>query len=154
LVIPFRLSVHQTAATIEVDYSNTGTDAMPAPLLLLTATQGSHQAAFLTLDASRVREGIWNNAVPDGFTNSIQFLASGATPGLLQPGESIQVPVYWAGWLRSEWNADLPIVFHLSAVQADDARPIDWNAQKDSLRPPSIAADAWNALYPNLVSQL
>jgi YD repeat-containing protein len=157
LVVPSALSTHYPA-TIEIDYSNSGTDAMPAPLLLLTATQGSNQAAIMTLDASLVHFGVWHgtfNTVPDGFTSSIQFLASGATPGLLQPGELIQMPVYWAGWLQSEWaGTSQPFIFHLSAVQADDPRPIDWNTLKDSLRPSSIAADAWNALYPNLVAQL
>jgi RHS repeat-associated protein len=154
LVVPSALAVHFIPATIEIEYSNTGTGAIPAPLLLLTATQGNHQAAFLTLDQSIVHSGIFNDAVPDGFTNSIQLLASGATPGLLQPGESIQVPVYWAGWLASQWDPNTPILFHLSAVQADDSTTIDWNTLRDSLRPSTIAADAWNALYPNLVAQL
>src|SRR5262249_25470106 len=100
LIVPGALGRH-IPGQIEVEYSDVGGAAMPAPLLLLTATQGSNQAAFLTLDASRVHSGIWNNAVPDGFTNSIQLLAGGATPGLLQPGESEHVPVYWAGWLQS-----------------------------------------------------
>jgi RHS repeat-associated protein len=154
LTVPSALAVHFIPATIEIEYSNTGTDAMPAPLLLLTATQGSHQAAFLTLDHSIVHSGIFNLAVPDGFTNSIQLLASGATPGLLQPGESIQVPVYWAGWLASEWDPSSPIIFHLSAVQADDSITIDWPALEDSLRPSTIAVAAWNAIYPNLVAQI
>jgi RHS repeat-associated protein len=154
LVVPSGLSAHRIPSTIEVGYSNVGGAAMPAPLLLLTATSGSIQDAFLTLDASRVQAGTWSGAVPDGFTNSVQLLAGGATPGLLQPGESEQVPVYWAGWLGTEWNASRPIEFHLSAVQADDPTPIDWNAMKDSMRPSSIAADAWNALFPNLVAQL
>jgi RHS repeat-associated protein len=154
LIVPSRLAVHFIPATIEIDYSNTGTDAMPAPLLLLTATQGSHQAAFLTLDSTIVHSGIYNLAVPDGFTTSIQLLASGATPGLLQPGESIQVPVYWAGWLESEWDPNQPIVFHLSSLEADDPRPIDWDSLKDRLRPSTIAVNVWDALYPNLVSQI
>jgi RHS repeat-associated protein len=155
LVVPSSLSIHpRPPETIEVGYSNVGSAAMPAPLLLLTATQGTNQAAFLTLDASRVHYGAWIIAVPEGVTNSVQLLAGGATPGLLQPGESGQVPVYWAGWHASEWNQSVPIYFQLSAVQADDPTPIDWNAQKDSLRPPDIAADAWNALFPNLAAQL
>ena len=46
LVVPSRLAATKAPAVIEIEYSNTGTDAMPAPLLLLTATQGSNQAAF------------------------------------------------------------------------------------------------------------
>ena len=34
---------------------------------------------------------------PTGYSSSVQILASGATPGLLQPGESETVPVYYDG---------------------------------------------------------
>jgi RHS repeat-associated protein len=154
LVVPSVLAVHWVTAGIELEYSNTGTDAMPAPILLLTATAGSNQDAFLTLDATIVHSGIWNRAVPDGFNSSVQVLASGATAGLLQPDESEQVPVYWAGWLASEWSSTEPIIFELSAVTADNTTPIDWSALKTSLQPPDIAPAAWNALYPNLVARL
>ena len=36
---------------------------------------------------------------PAGYANSVSFIGSGATPGLLQPGESETVPVHYAGWL-------------------------------------------------------
>lgn len=39
-------------ATVYVDYTNTGTVAIPAPLLSLTASQGSSQEAFLSLSSS------------------------------------------------------------------------------------------------------
>jgi len=154
LVVPSRLAVGRAPAVIEVEYSNTGTDAMPAPLLFLTATQGSTQAAFLTLDPSLMQSGLWSTGTRDGFNSSVQFLASGAIPGLLQPGESIHVPVYWAGWQVSEFDLNAPIDFQLSSDSSDDTRTVDWSALRDSLRPSTIAPDAWNALYPNLVTQL
>src|SRR5262249_49985610 len=166
-------------ATVYVEYSNTGSVPMPGPLLLLKAVQGVTAAAFLTLDPTRVVSGVWNQAVPDGFSTSVQFLASGATPGVLAPGETIQVPVYWAGWLASLWNPNTPVVFNLGVLQPDDTTPVDqaglrgaqvqgggppghspattpvdWAGLRDSLRPQGINADAWNALYPSLTARL
>src|SRR5262249_47000421 len=40
------------ASTLYVDYSNTGSVAIPAPLLVLTATQNGNTGAFLSLDPS------------------------------------------------------------------------------------------------------
>src|SRR5262249_27081601 len=81
------------------------------------------------------------------------FLASGATPGVLHPGESVRVPVYYAGW-QQPWDLTYPpINFNLGVLQADDPTPIDWAGMKDSVRPSSISAEAWNPLYANLVAQ-
>ncbi len=96
-----------TASTVYVDYSNTGTVAIPAPLLVLTATQGSSQGAFLSLDPSLAGLAYNSNATPAGFSDTVQFLASGATPGMIEPGESEQIPVYYAGWLSSQWSRPL-----------------------------------------------
>jgi len=49
LITPASLSAN-SAATITLEYTNTGGIAMPAPLLVLTATQNGSQGAFLTLD--------------------------------------------------------------------------------------------------------
>ncbi len=178
LIVPDRLYFRALPAEIDIEYSNTGDDAMPAPLLILTATQDGNQAAFLTLDPTLIQSGTWNAADPDGYTNSIQLLASGVTPGLLQPGESIRVPVYWGGWLESEWDFNSPVVFQLDVAQTDDQAPsvtagpqaqsstgassggsggggpIPWDQLEAQLRPPTIAPDAWDALFPNLVAQL
>ena len=37
-----------------------------------------------------------------------KLAASGATPGVLEPGESAQVPVYYDGWLNSLWDFFVP----------------------------------------------
>jgi RHS repeat-associated protein len=152
LTIPSVLGYHGTG-TIYVDYANTGDVAMPAPLLVLDAQQNGRSAAFFTLDQSRVVQGFWTSAVPDGFSHTIQILASGATPGVLQPGESVRVPVYYAGW-QKPWDFRYPpINFQLGVFKTDDARSIDWNALKDGLRPPGVTADAWDAIFTNLVAQ-
>src|SRR5262249_36270169 len=102
LVLPSGLGYH-IPGEIDIEYRNDSFHSIPAPLLVLTPTQthadGTMTAgAFLTLDASRVVSGFWTSALPDGFSHSIQILASGATPGLLQAGESGTIRVYWAGW--------------------------------------------------------
>ena len=56
---------------------NTGDVAMPAPVLEVGAAQNGRHAAILTLDSSRLVQGFWTAAMPEGFANSVQFLASG-----------------------------------------------------------------------------
>ncbi len=99
-------------------------------------------------------EGFWTSAQPDGFSHSVQLLASGATPGVLQPGESIRVPVYYAGW-QQPWNFSYPpIEWQLGVVKADDTTPVNWADFKDSMKPPSINAQAWDALWTNFTAQV
>jgi len=149
IVVPSFIGNH-IVATIYVDYSNTGNVAMPAPLLVFKPTRDGRLGAILTLDQSRVYDGFWTSALPDGFSNTIQILASGATAGVLQPGESVRVPVYYAGW-QQPWNGST-INFDLQVLTNDDSRTIDWDALKDGLRPPSINAQAWDPIYANLIS--
>src|SRR5262249_16681608 len=86
---------------------------------------------------------------------SVQFLASGATPGILQAGESETVPVYYAGWLQSQWDlSGPPISFSVGVLKADDATPIDWSSMKDGLRPPAISTAAWAPIFANLEAQM
>lgn len=157
LVLPAALGYHQLA-TLYVTYNNTGSVAMPAPLLTLSASQDGREAALLTLDALRVSAGFWTSATPEGFAPTVQFLASGATPGVLQPGESGRVAVYWAGWLQP-WNfAYPPISFRIGITHLENATPvgrgsapgradIGWDAYRDALRPAGVQADGWNALW-------
>jgi YD repeat-containing protein len=153
LIVPNPIGFH-IASTIYVEYSNTGDAPMPAPLLSVTGVMNDKEGALLTVDASKQTAGFWTSATPEGFSQSVQFLASGATPGILQPGESETVPVYYAGWLSSQWDFTRPpITFSVGVLQADNATPIDWASIKDSLRPPAISAAAWEPIFTNLVAQ-
>ena len=130
LVLPSVLGRHQPG-TIYVDYTNTGDVAMPAPLLVLTGTLNP----FLTLDPTRVVAGLWTSALPDGFSHSVEILGSGATPGVLQPGETMRVPVYYAG-LQQPWDfSKTSVTFNLTVTKPDDSTPIDWGCT--GKRPPS-----------------
>ena len=154
LSVPFPIGYH-LQSTFYVEYRNSGTGAMRAPLLKLTGIMNGVAGAQLSLDPTNANVAYGTDFNPPGFSQSVQILASGATPGWLQPGEDIVVPVYYAGWLHSQWDLTRPpINFNLTATQADDLTPIDWSSSKDSLRPPSVSATVWNAIFPNLISQL
>lgn len=153
LVLPSRLGYH-ARDTIYVEYANTGTLAMPAPLLVLDVTQNGRHGARFTLDANLANKVIWTTAHVEGFSDNLKFLATGSTPGLLLPGESVRVPVYWSGW-EGMWDTSYPpFQFRLEPIHADNTQALDWATLRDELRPGSIGAEAWNALYSNLITQI
>ena len=139
-------------AIIYVKYSNVGTAPMAAPLLVLTATRNGQQGAFLSLDPSLAGLGYGTNTTPAGFSPTVQFLAGGAVPGILEPGESVTVPVYYAGWLTSQWGP--PIIFSVGELDTTNTQTIDWSSIQAGLRPGSINQTAWNAMYPTLTAPL
>jgi|GEM_PF-1141395 len=164
LVVPSEIGYH-IVSTIYVEYSNTGDAAMPAPLLLLTATQdATNHLAFLTLDAFRLTQGFWTSAQPDGFSHSIQILGSGGTPGVLQPGESYRVPVYYAGWQQAPqiygdtlygWDPNhTPITFNLSVLNADNTNVVDWGSMKDDMKLSTVTSDAWKVIWTSFTNQV
>jgi RHS repeat-associated protein len=157
LVLPSEVAL-RSPATIYIEYENDGVTPIPAPLLELTPmgihADGTMTAeALVTLDQSRLVSGIYSLAFPDGFSNSIQALASGGTPGILQPGETGRIPVYWAGWLGRDRSV-FRVAFDLTTIKGDDARVVDWISLKDSLRPASVPSGAWNAVFSNLIAQV
>jgi RHS repeat-associated protein len=153
LIVPSQMGYH-VPATIYVEYSNVGNAAMPAPLLVLTATQNGLAGAFLTLQPTRLVEGFWTSAQPEGFSSSIQILANGDTAGVLQPGESRRVPVYYAGW-QQPWNFSYPPMnWNLGVLSADDTNVVNWAALKTNMQPASISTDAWDALWASFTAQV
>ena len=154
LIVPNPIGLH-VAATIYVEYRNTGDGPLVAPLLVLSATQNGVAGALLTLDPAKVGAGFWTSATPDGFAQSVQFLASGSSPGILQPGESMRVPVYYAGWLTSQWDFSRPpINFSLGVLNVDNTQPIDWPSLKSTLKPATLNTATWDAIFPNVTSEL
>lgn len=175
LIVPSQVGYH-APATLWVEYANVGEVAMPAPLLVVTATQNERQAAILKQAATLSPRGFWTSALPEGFSNAVQFLGSGKTPGMLQPGEVFRLPVQYAGWQRP-WDTTNypPITFRLGVFRGDHedenevlsqgARslqprtggavivpPIDWDSYKDTMRPAGIPEDAWDAVWTNFVA--
>ncbi|MEW6741715.1 MAG: LamG-like jellyroll fold domain-containing protein [Planctomycetota bacterium] len=148
LVVPDRLGYH-SVATIWIEYGNTGDVAMKAPLLILRARQNDREAAIMRLGDEVPPRGYWTDTMPEGFSHVIQFLATGATPGLLQPGESFKVPVQYAGWLKP-WDFNYPpIIFELSVLDGDDDTEVIWDEHKEEMRPDYIDAELWEALFTN-----
>jgi RHS repeat-associated protein len=110
--------------------------------------------AFLTLDKSIVVAGFWTSAQPAGFSDTVQILASGATPGVLMPGESERVPVYYAG-LQQPWDfSDTSTDFTIRVIRVDDTTPMNWATEEGNVRPSSISPEAWTPIWNNLVSQM
>ena len=73
------------SSTFYVEYSNTGTAAMPAPVILLESSVADDLPLF-TLNKSLVVSGFWTSAIPQGYSNTVEILASGKVPGVLEPG--------------------------------------------------------------------
>ncbi len=119
--VPNPIGYHEPS-TLYVEYSNVGTAPMPAPLLELTATQNGEQGAFLSLNPADAGLAYASDTTPAGFSQTVQFLASGAVPGILEPGESVTVPVYYAGWLTSQWEVYTrpPIYFTVSDLETNN----------------------------------
>ena len=152
--IPDPIGLH-IASTFYVSYSNTGNAPMPAPLLNIYGTNPNGlQGAFLTLDPALITQGFWTSATPLGYSHSVQILASGDTPGILQPGETKRVPLYYGGWESDQWDARSRFNFFVVPTHADDATPVDWTAYESLTKPTSISSAAWHIIYANLVSQL
>ncbi|MCK6477706.1 MAG: hypothetical protein L6Q35_12850, partial [Phycisphaerales bacterium] len=103
LIMPSSVG-RRNLATVYVEYANTGTVAMPAPFLRVeSADPDGSDRPVMTLDQSLLGSGFWVDGMPDGFSESLQMLGSGASPGLLLPGERVQVPVYYTG-LQKDWD--------------------------------------------------
>src|SRR5262249_32298699 len=129
--------------------------AMPAPILILqSADPDNSDRPLLTLDKSRLVAGFWTSALPDGFSNSVQIYASGAVPGLLQPGEGVRVPGYYVG-LQQPWDlSDTKVEFELLVHEAGDSSVVDWASLQASLRPSWITEEVWGPVFANLTAQI
>jgi RHS repeat-associated protein len=154
LLVPDPVGYHQPSI-LYVQYSNTGTAPLAAPLLVLTATQKGQQGAFLSLDSSLAGLGYVSDNTPAGFSPTVQFVANGSIPGVLEPGESVTLPVYYAGWLHTEWDFSRPpIEFTLGELDTTNTTAIDWSSYAAGLRPSTINQAAWNVIAPILTANL
>ena len=125
---------------------------MPAPVILLESSR-PQDVPILTLDKSIVVQGFWTSATPAGFSNTIQILASGKVAGVLEPGESVTVPVYYAGMQRPWSLNEHTFQFDIQVYGQDDTAPVDWPSLQSSLQPSGYSDAAWNAIYPALTAQ-
>ena len=75
-------------------------------------------------------------------------------PGWLEPGESITVPVYYAG-MQQPWNlSETSFQFNLDAYTQKDTTTIDWSSLQTNLQPSGVANTAWSAIFSGLTTQI
>ena len=146
LVPPGFAGRHQPA-TIYVEYSNTGDAAMPAPLLVVSGNLRPILALAAGLTPQQRQEGFWTASLPPGWANSVQFLANGNNPGILQPGESNTVAIAYAG-LQQPWDFSQNTVnFTLNTLTVTNTSSIDWDSLKPTLKPLLLITDAWDVVW-------
>ncbi len=156
LILPVALGRHITN-TIYVEYSNRGQVPMTAPILILQSSDpdGSDRP-LLTLDESIVVQGYWSQegVMPEGYSTEVQIYATGRTPGVLQPGEVVRVPVYYIG-LQKPWDfTDNEVELELLVHEAGASDPVDWITTFEQLRPEYITPLQWSEFSAQLESNL
>ncbi len=153
LTVPSQLGRH-APATIYIEYANTGNTAMPAPLLVLTASQPPIMYVMpAAAGAESIFKGYWTPAEPIGWSEKIQVLAYGQTPGLLQPGESNTIAIAYAGLLQPWDFSQNSVVFTVGILTVDNTTAVDWGSWKTNMQPTSIPNDAWDALWANFLTE-
>jgi len=151
LVLPSRLGSAHTLQTFYVEYENTGDVAVGAPLLAVHATD----TGVLTLDYNRATNAMvhrQDRTFPEGFSDTVYILASGDQPGVLLPGESGRVPVYWMG-IADRAQDDGEVEITVQGLTAQNWFSVEWDEIEDDVRPPWVADDAWEVVWANYVAQ-
>ncbi|KPL08093.1 hypothetical protein AMJ86_01930 [bacterium SM23_57] len=151
LIVPSALGYHRRS-TLWIEYTNAGDAPMPVPLLRLHGSQD----ALLTVDESLNGPGLWTESPPIGLTDTVHVLAlgSGIDPGVLNPGDSGHIPVYYRG-CKLPWDFSYPpIEFQLGVLEENDITPIDWIKVEAEVRPDDIADDLWGVIWPNIMFQI
>ena len=152
LVLPGAVGRH-IRSTFYVEYANTGNAAMAAPVLMLEASNPTLDRPLFTLNPALQIAGDWTSALPAGYSNTVEILASGKVPGVLEPGESVTVPVYYGG-MQMPWDWSSTFSFDVKVFTTSDSTPVDWSSLQSSLQPPNVPASAWPSIYGNLKQQL
>jgi RHS repeat-associated protein len=121
LVVPGAISPgFPNKQTLYAEYRNSGDVAMPAPLLQIVANSNG----LLTTDEALAIAMLQSRARPLSLGASVQVLGvgSGATPGILQPGDSGRIPLYYVGQTNDEGQRQ--ITFSLGSLTAADTTEI------------------------------
>ena len=152
VILPSAVGIHDLN-TIYVEYANTGEVAMHAPLLVLELTDPALEPVF-TLDPSKriVAYSSPSGLRAPGTYKTAQILASGEIPGILGPGESAKIPVYWCGMLPSGYSYS--VEFRLRILQEDLAETADFKSLLSPLRPPDMSETTWMAMTESLAQQI
>ncbi len=120
--------------SLVIQYSNTGTTAVAAPLLVVSANNAN----------------LWLPNDPAVSGPSLQVLATGPTgpAGTLAPGASGSIVVDYTS--TSSSASDI----NFSVGQLIPGQTINWSALESSMRPSYINSTAWNAVFANFVANV
>ena len=137
---------------VYVDYTNSGNVPIAAPLLTVQPrSEDNAYPALMTLDKSVYQANYWSAVESNDFSTSVRIYAQGESPGLLQPGERIRVPIYY----RAVGSVDgRDPTLSLLVRDANDTETIDWAAYISGSQPNTIDSDAWQAIAQNLQTLL
>lgn len=116
--------------TVLVEYQNSGETDIPAPLLMFSGTNAEYR---LVEQAEYKRGGL-----------PILGINVDGPAAFLPPGARVTIPVQVRG------IADISGDFRVDVLNYSDS--IDWNSFKDNLQPPTVEADAWEAIFQNFRS--
>ena len=129
------------SSMIYIEYANTGSEPMPAPLLVLsrppkwkTASRSSTSRYSPSTRPSRCR-AFGRRACRTGYSHTVEILASGTVPGVLEPGESVKVPVYYAG-MQQPWY--FPDTFYFSLQVYGQIRQDGHQLEQPAIKPPAL----------------
>ncbi|MCA9049036.1 MAG: VCBS repeat-containing protein [Planctomycetaceae bacterium] len=141
-------------STFWVEVTNTGWRSMPAPLMTFSVARNGEKKAYLSVQGAEGYLPRFHgfDYPPEyyGMSGEVQFIASGAVPGLLQPKESLRIPISYYGW-QKPWGGPQPFEIEWSVYAADNAEPVDWSLLED-LRPEFVTEQVWDVIRSNLQS--
>ena len=153
LILPAEMGRH-VSSTIYVEYSNTGTAAMPAPLLVLESARPQDCAA----PHAQPRAG--GLGLLD-LGDAGGLLALGRDPGQRQAGSGLaraRRVGHGAGLLCRDAAAleprrdELPV--QACSLHPEGQKLNDWSSVEASLQPPGISSQAWSAIFAGLQSEI
>lgn len=125
-------------------YANVGDVDMAAPLFIVSS--GDSRPSIYALRQVWMDSSGHEVAPPKRPQVQILGLNQDGPPGVLPPGASYEIPLYFQGD-GSVWN----MAFNLSVLKAD-ATPIDWTALESRFRPADMAPELWAAVWANFKS--
>lgn len=151
LILPSALGYHRRSV-IWIEYTNSGDAPMPSPLLKLHGAMN----VMLTADPASDGPGLCTYDPPAGLRDTVQVIAigSGADHSVLNPGDSVIIPVYYRG-CKMPWDFSYPpIEFTIGILKADNATPIDWVQFESEIHPSYTDPNEWDLVFARLQGQI
>ncbi len=121
--------------SLVIEYANTGTTAVPAPVLVVAADKAV----------------LWLPTDPGASGASLQVLAPGTSgpAGSLAPGAAGTIVVDFTSTTKVANDS-----IHFTLSQLAPAQTLDWAANEAGMRPSYIPAAAWNVVFANFTADL